>query len=521
MSYAYQELGERIPYEDLKELSFSELSTEEAVRALGQIIDGSFDRKDSAFLSRVPQLAELLFERSDLKDVQRAELDYFFANYWSNRRIPGSASGRALEDLDGVVHEIFHLRRSVNEQGFDDLSVGRRVQILTNLGNVLSNIGRTPEALEYWESANAMVDGFGMALGNRGYGLFMYGLDLQDPHEIVLLLRQARADLSEALKMPLEGMAGNSFHAALDEVQRLLDDRDDDHISMPSPVEGDQEELFFRHWCAAHRLFLNPLNDIGAGLEVARDPIMTSPILVPIDSGPRYLGFLSQIKQEYVSARYFAYLGLHSQGPHFSDHYVRLANTLDYPSFSLSTEYSKSAFRSAYALFDKIAFFLNAYFALRIREKQVSFRTLWFQSSKPSKSIRENMSLSNNRPLGALYWLSRDLYERDPFQQVMEPDARELAETRHHLEHRYLKLHLAWPEETESESEMSFQDDLAHSMARTDFEDRLLRLLRMARCAIIYLCLAVTREERIRDQREEREVARPIRTGIWEDEWKL
>jgi LA2681-like HEPN len=41
-----------------------------------------------------------------------------------------------------------------------------------------------------------------------------------------------------------------------------------------------------------------------------------------------------------------------------------LYNTLDYPTYSVAIEKVKAAYRLAYSLFDKIAFFLNAYLDL-------------------------------------------------------------------------------------------------------------------------------------------------------------
>ena len=46
----------------------------------------------------------------------------------------------------------------------------------------------------------------------------------------------------------------------------------------------------------------------------------------------------------------------------------------------LSDEKLKIAFRMAYSLFDKIAFFLKKYFRLPVSEQRVNFRTLWYPS---------------------------------------------------------------------------------------------------------------------------------------------
>ena len=68
--------------------------------------------------------------------------------------------------------------------------------------------------------------------------------------------------------------------------------------------------------------------------------------------------------------------GIHSHTMHFSDRDVLLYNTLDYPSYALAVEKLKSAFRSAYSLLDKVAFFLNDYASVPVAN--VSFRSVWY-----------------------------------------------------------------------------------------------------------------------------------------------
>jgi hypothetical protein len=102
---------------------------------------------------------------------------------------------------------------------------------------------------------------------------------------------------------------------------------------------------------------------------------------------------------------------------------------------------------------------------------------------------------------------------------------RELAEIRNHLEHKYLKLHEdLWrgPRSELDEVTRAMTDTLAFSVYRYDFETRVLRLLKMARAGLVYLSLAVNREEKRRA--EKRNPDAPIlemETDIWEDEWKL
>ena len=100
------------------------------------------------------------------------------------------------------------------------------------------------------------------------------------------------------------------------------------------------------------------------------------------------------------------------------------------------------AFRMAYSLLDKVAFFLNHYLALGIPERNVSFRSFWYAGQERQRGLRPEFDACDNWPLRGLFWLSKDLFENAPeFRECLEPDAQELDSVRNHAEHKYLKLH--------------------------------------------------------------------------------
>jgi hypothetical protein len=96
----------------------------------------------------------------------------------------------------------------------------------------------------------------------------------------------------------------------------------------------------------------------------------------------------------------------------------------------------KLSFRATYSLFDKIAFFLNAYLGLNIPEKRVSFRGVWYEGQEKRKGIRREFQSLANWPLRGLFWLGKDLYEDAPeFRAAIDPEAQRLCEIRNQLEH--------------------------------------------------------------------------------------
>lgn len=219
------------------------------------------------------------------------------------------------------------------------------------------------------------------------------------------------------------------------------------------------------------------------------------------------------MKQEFASARWLLFEGITSEGLHFSDKDTKLYDTLDDPGYSLSVEKTKLAFRAAYSLLDKIAFFLNDYLKLGILLSALSFRSLWFVK-KDSTELKPVFTEAKNWPLRGLYWLAKDFVEGD-FQTTTEPDARDVAKIRNHLEHRYLKVRDRDPIFSSSGPDV-YPDRLAFSVARHELEAKALRVLKLARAAMIHLCLSMHREETIR-AKDENGFAIPMTLPPWDD----
>jgi hypothetical protein len=212
-----------------------------------------------------------------------------------------------------------------------------------------------------------------------------------------------------------------------------------------------------------------------------------------------------------MSVDWLLFEGITDDAPHFSDKDTNFHDTLDDPGYSLSIEKTKLAFRSAYALLDKIAFFLNDYLKLGIALWVVSFRSLWFVK-RDSTELRPVFTEAKNWPLRGLYWLAKDFFE-DDFQASAEPDARDVATIRNHLEHRYLKVHDRDPFISLPTPDV-YSDRLALSVERRELEAKALRILKLARAAMIHLCLAMHREEEIR-AKDEKGFAVPMTLPTW------
>lgn len=471
------------------------LTNDVALRHIGQLTDLSLDLRETGGLEHAIRLSDELQSRH-LTPAQVATSHYFLANAWANlRALKRTSSDQWDWEQAEMEKEIIHLRLAL-QKGHQGLPDARVCQILTNMGNLLDQTGRFVEAVEYWDEALEKLPSFSMARGNRGVGLITYAQALYDHGHRGIFLKHAHTDLKTALLSELHKDARTPFERSLVWIESVLSSEFiKKKVDLNTYSLGTSEqEVRYRRWCLRNRLFLNPLNDLGPYHIAARDVFTTPSIAVRVGEGPYYLGYFNQMKQEFASARYQYYEGISSKRQHFSDTDVLLYNTLDYPAYSLAIEKVKSAFRTTYSLFDKIAYFLNHY--LDLSTPRTSFRQLWYRKQKKSKGLRSDFQNRMNLPLRGLFWLSKDLYEPS-FQDSIEPDAQEIWQIRNQLEHRYLKIHGdPWTGPFKNNGEIgSPLDALAFSVHRQEFEAKALKLLKLARAALIYLSSAVNCEE--------------------------
>jgi hypothetical protein len=513
------------------------LNDDRALEHIGVLVDLSGDLRRREGLEHAVKLSEEL-QRRDLSADRRATSHYFLGNAWANLRVLAGEDQGEWEQPE-LEQEIYHLRMALRDEVVPDLRPERVCQILTNLGNAMSAVGRPVEAIQYWDRAVQRLPSFSMALGNRGYGLFYYAASVHDDGHKALMLKFAHTDSQEALspekRQYLEGNAYEAFEGIRTNIESSLTAEylAEDAKLEDFPLGDSEQEVAYRRWCLAERLLLNPLNDLGPHAIAARDVLLLPPVVTHFGkgpTGPALLGMYNQMKQEFVSARYLYYEGITSDAVHFSDKDVRLYDTLDYPAYSLAVEKTKVAFRMAYSVLDKIAYFLKHYLDLSIRERDATFRKVWYREGRRRNGLEPVAADTRNWPLRGLFWLSKDLHEDDPgFQETLEPEAHELRDLRHALEHRYLKLSmelgwkpLDWPKVARSEVLDALNDNLALLRNRLDFERKALRMLKMVRAAMVYLCLAIQWEEDRRARaRDANQPVPQMEALVLDDDFKL
>jgi len=495
-----------VTYEQLLHIeNISNLTENEQIDVVGKLFDFSLDNQNIEGIQKSFRLIEQI-NIDELSDVGKTNLYYDISNGWSYlRKLKYFNKSEAWSfQMEELTKEIYFLRKAISSEGFSKVQKERQCQILTNLGNSFSFIGRFVEAQAYWNVAIEIIPLFSMAIGNKGYGLFNYGQILFDNNHKAIFYNHSYHYLKYALELKqfLEGDAENGFRQLFNYIERTYqDDLYKEKFDLNDFNLVDNAELWeYRKWCLSSKLYINPINDLGNNSNASHDCLNLSSIIIKIKSPPTFFSLYNQIKQEYATARYLLFNSTCKNGPHISDEDVVILDTMETAIYSYNLEQAKLSFRISYSILDKIAYLLNDYLNIGMPLHKVSFRNIWQTNNKLNSSF-EN---SDNWSLRGLYWLSKDLYETD-FEEVMEPEAQEISKIRNHLEHKCLKI-----VESKQLYETMFDtdNDISYVIERKEFEQKTLKLLKLSRAAIIYLSLAIDHEEKKKPKNEEK--TRPI-----------
>ena len=501
--------------------SLAELNPAIALKQIAHAVDHASDIHDVEGLYKITSDLAPSIDPDALSAVDEIYLNFYLANAWSSikHELSSDLSDAWEWESPPILKEIIHLRRALACEDLNKIGDVQISRIRTNLGNCYSNIGRTLEAIFEWELSSHAIPLFGMALCNQGLGFKTYAMHMHVPELQYILFHFATSRTNPKGKVGFEPGAEETYQVAYTNLLKL-----DPLFSEPLKIDLDsaslgksKSEKEYRIWCLHNRLFLNPVNDIGPYSYAARDILTCPPLVLPLGEKPDLQACLNLIKQEYCTARFHLYSGFIDKGSHFSDKYTRLTNTLDYPCYGLRYELLKLSYRSMYSIFDKIAYFLNEYLQLGLSQHSVSFKKIWYKNGKPRNGIHDDLRTKPNLPLRGLFWLSKDLFEKDnDFSEVADPLAQRMSVVRNFLEHRFLHLR-----ESMNGTECSDVARPIEPISLIEFEQLSLHLANMVRSAIIYLIMGIHSEERARESTRDNDcIIPPMFLDNWEDDWK-
>lgn len=419
-----------------------------------------------------------------------------------------------------IEKQLFYFRKSIEiissgkpiEEKFTPYIKGFKLSLYTNYGNALSRCGRRIAAIQQYKRAISLNKDFGMALGNLGIAYKHYAMMVSDNVHRDYMNHFAYNLLSKAICVNDKNVHKNAcecFHNAISEyTEEYIEAFLKPSLEIPQYEYKNEEELLYRTWALENNLFLNPLNDLPVDeLCFAADVLQLPSMVVDINAKPVFHGMLNQIKQDYVFARYQLYQGMQQQyETHFADKDTYLLNTADYPQYSIRIEMIKSSFQTLYSLLDKCAYFLSHYFDLGIKERDISFHSIW-----ENQKMKELNKQHKNYALWSLRWIGKDFYNK--LMDSPNPYAKRTCEIRNALEHRYTKV--VW--DLFSDRQNGEIDNLAFYISESELINETIKLLHIIREAIISMVLAVGIEEHEHNNQD----AIPITIDQYYDEWKI
>lgn len=407
----------------------------------------------------------------ELKNETEYAVDYNLGNGYSSKY-------KIMKNKPNYLTKGCHLLSKAKNYYLNSMNnpVEQKPELYINLGNTYDCIGRTIDALEYYEKASNHPH----ALINKGIGLCSYSTFIHNP---TLVLKDAYECFEKVLKIkgiPIEfEHLCNAHMKNIEEIcgKKLLEEKNDKKLNRP---ENNTFEGFIINFCLDNKLYLNLCNFCQRCDSAIGDTLLIPNMLVkigtPLKEDP-YLKLssqLNQIKLDYVISRFLLILS-QSETP-LLDLITKntiLTETLSYEENNSSVQLLKNSFTSFYNILDKISHLINICFKLEKKPKNVNFHKVW---NNNKGKINGKLSSLDNIGLSALYDIHLEL----------EPNHEKfyLREMRNNLTHNFVPIKLVKLEDND--------------MTYDELRNNTIELAKIVKNAIIYLIRAIDINERKR-----------------------
>lgn len=471
---------------------------DQTVIDLSKTFDTLFEEKKSyLILSTIETAKSMLSQNYNVPT--KMQLSYDIATGYNDLQTINN-----IDNESYLEKEIYYLRNTLDmyESNFydnGDSTNNMEIQVAeyiamrsyTNLGNAFHTLHRYIAAIDCFQNALLINNEFAMASLNLSFLLFHYAPLQIKPYELNYFHHACYYYYKQTEKYNIN--LENKYY--LNDLRNYISIFDTSYVeeylnkplNLPLFNVQNHAELDYRNYLLTFRLFLDPCLDILSDSCFAVDSIN-----LPLDKSlsaqdKEFIGLFNQIKQEYNFARFLWYkVSTDDANEHYADKELNLIDTGDFADYSLQESLMRTAFKTAYSLFDRIGFFINEYFQVGLTNTKVSFKNVWKKElcdrngqvyfTVPNPIISTH---SDNPLIQAMFWLQKDFYE-DKKINVTAPHAERIFQMRNDMEHNCLRTGM-----------QSYNVIFTKYTSDWKIEDNTYRLLRLARELIIYLCLAV------------------------------
>lgn len=389
--------------------------------------------------------------------------------------------------------------------------VNLRSRIETNLANWLSSQGRGLCCIPHWDTA-IELDNNPVALISKAENELFIAQHLYDESHVYYHYFQAYQLICLGLKnidllhdeqkiAYAEDGKFLVFKAWFESNFKLSDF--DGYKTFKEETETRKQRDYLK-WCGDNHLFLNDLNDVCTN-EIVYQDILTMPSFsqminksLAMHEELIYHGNFDEIKNDYCYARYliFTAKGIPNYQEHFFNktypHIDDSAHTIT----NLKVNHYKSAFRTLYSIFDKIAYLLNSFFNLNEVDAKIYFHNIFGELKKGKLKPHKKLVDSQNCFLHALFYILKDIRDSnqkdancDTASRWLDPDAKSFSEVRNAMEHRSLKI----------------VDEFGHSLTQSDIEfhkplvEELKDEVELLQCKLEELYIEIAKAKRMDD----------------------
>lgn len=367
--------------------------TGDTLNVSGCYIDlGSFTSQKDVIFKGINTYIEALSKNKNLTKEHRQSFNYNIGNgylaLFNIQKQIKESEYRAFIDNEYLLEATRYFLKSI-KLGNDDPS------IYTNYANLLDIQGRSLEAINFYDKAIRKNNTWGMAYGNKAISIIALARisgKYQTAQYILAYQLLKKAIECKDSVIEIGGIqALSEFEARITEIESLFSDKKNllsnpfEHSKIETKSLSDKLKEYYK-FSIENDLFLN-LHIQDKECEAATIDHVFISLFTPIhdnDTFYRFAGWINEIKESYMTARYLLFESkIKSDDKSTISKLTDIVYPLDYSTKTLYTGLLKSSIKESFSILDKIAYFLNEYLDLEIRNKEsINWQNVWFRDLK-------------------------------------------------------------------------------------------------------------------------------------------